>query len=295
MKGVYVLFITAKSDAGFCTCTPILRRLRGFFLPKVWVIPVLDPRNEVCCVKSVAAVPLQEARARPTLEAMANRYNRTSIVIEPLPTNADDVDPDDVGLTSSTASNVEEEPNQNSHPTKVKFSDTDDIKLVSPRPGHTFDTRSASPVPSTASSTSSNVSAPSSDSEEPLPITKVIASRLSFWSGLPSQRRTQSATLAERSQLLDIEPELADDVSPENIRNLQDAASSPPASLKQRHNEMDAKILKECIKEFTKGGMYFAYNFGELSSKSLTNIAFSLTKLLPRHHYLSPAQTYRNS
>ncbi len=40
------------------------------------------------------------------------------------------------------------------------------------------------------------------------------------------------------------------------------STAPPPTSSEERHSELEAKIIKECIKEYTKGGMYFAYNFG---------------------------------
>jgi hypothetical protein len=41
------------------------------------------------------------------------------------------------------------------------------------------------------------------------------------------------------------------------------ATAPPPASVEEKQTELERKIIRECIKEFSKGGMYFAYNFGK--------------------------------
>lgn len=225
-------------------------------------ILVLDACNEVHLIKSVSAVPLLEKQARPILDAMATKYNRNSMPADPSRVDFDDPNLDDVAVVS--ASNTEDSEEQNNSSGKVKFSDKDDVKLVSPRPEKTFEIRSTSPAPSTSSSVSSGILTPVSDADDALPIRKAIASRLSFWPGLPSLRQKSPTVPAEETQLLGPEPESPDGTSPEVLHDLQYTMPSPPATLKQRQNEMDTKILKECIKEFTKGGMYFAYNFGNI-------------------------------
>jgi hypothetical protein len=56
-----------------------------------------------------------------------------------------------------------------------------------------------------------------------------------------------------------------------------------PASTEEQHTVLEDKIVKQCIREFTKGGMYFAYTFGEffkefqiLASESAPDITRSL-------------------
>ena len=33
--------------------------------------------------------------------------------------------------------------------------------------------------------------------------------------------------------------------------------------MEEKHSQLDVKIVKECLREFSKGGMYFSYDFGE--------------------------------
>ena len=42
------------------------------------------------------------------------------------------------------------------------------------------------------------------------------------------------------------------------------AATAPaPTTQEETHNQLEDKIVREAIREFSKGGMYFAYNFGQ--------------------------------
>jgi hypothetical protein len=41
------------------------------------------------------------------------------------------------------------------------------------------------------------------------------------------------------------------------------ATTAPtPITQEETHNQLEDKIVRETIREFSKGGMYFAYNFG---------------------------------
>ena len=48
----------------------------------------------------------------------------------------------------------------------------------------------------------------------------------------------------------------------EALSSIVTATAPPPPTAKERKSELEDKIVKETVKEFTKGGMYFAYNFG---------------------------------
>jgi hypothetical protein len=50
------------------------------------------------------------------------------------------------------------------------------------------------------------------------------------------------------------------------------ATAPPPASVEEKQSELERKIVRECIREYSKGGMYFAYNFGK-STDSTTLLA----------------------
>jgi hypothetical protein len=48
----------------------------------------------------------------------------------------------------------------------------------------------------------------------------------------------------------------------EVMESILASTAPPPATTEERHSELEKKVIRECIKEFTKGGMYFAYRFG---------------------------------
>jgi hypothetical protein len=50
------------------------------------------------------------------------------------------------------------------------------------------------------------------------------------------------------------------------VESIIAATAPPPASVEEKQSELERKIIRECIKEFSKGGMYFAYNFGKYIS-----------------------------
>jgi hypothetical protein len=61
-----------------------------------------------------------------------------------------------------------------------------------------------------------------------------------------------------------------------------------PASPEEQHSELEDKIVKEVIREFSKGGMYFAYTFGAyiLHSSQSPYLTFG-----SRHYTLPTAET----
>lgn len=54
----------------------------------------------------------------------------------------------------------------------------------------------------------------------------------------------------------------------EVLEGILDATAPAPVTQEEKHSELEEKIVRECIREFTKGGMYFAYNFGKFGSIS---------------------------
>lgn len=151
-----------------------------------------------------------------------------------------------------------------SHPgPKVKFSDKDDIRLLSTASDASKElVRPSSPA-------SSGASTPTSDSDASVPLAKALANRLSFWSKLSKKQATQSAeedlegsnSNSQRDKVENAEEE------PEAVlQDILDMAASQPGTVEERHNELDKKILKALIREYAKGGMYFAYNFGGFST-----------------------------
>jgi hypothetical protein len=49
----------------------------------------------------------------------------------------------------------------------------------------------------------------------------------------------------------------------------------PPKTAEEQHSELEDKVIRECIREYTKGDMYFSYTFGTIIHNS--DIFFELT------------------
>jgi len=46
------------------------------------------------------------------------------------------------------------------------------------------------------------------------------------------------------------------------LNKIIEAAAPPPASIRQKYTELESKVLRQTLREFSKGEMYFAYDFG---------------------------------
>jgi phosphatidylinositol 4-phosphatase len=148
---------------------------------------------------------------------------------------------------------------------RVKFAEEFEVKVkvMSPVPNDEFSIdRPPSPASmvSVASSVSSEVST--------APVTKVLATRLSFWNRLSKRDDTKTLDVEspliaeEEAQPLDtlIHEDMAE---PKEVLNkIIETAAPPPASIRQKYAELESKILRQTVKEFSKGEMYFAYDFG---------------------------------
>ena len=127
-----------------------------------------------------------------------------------------------------------------------------------------------------SSSPQSNISDISTSSEASVlksPVFKTLATRLSFWSRLSKRtQRTPTSpefplipepmSLTEEQEVLDRLMNEAKEEPAEVIETILASTAPPPATVEEKHLEMETKIIRECVREFTKGGMYFAYNFG---------------------------------
>ncbi|KAI0822863.1 SacI homology domain-containing protein [Trametes gibbosa] len=229
----------------------------------------LDPRHTVYSIKGVTAIPLDEDRARTVLAALASRNNNVDRRASLLPTEAAreahvadkrSVEIDDVAADFGTRS------------PRVKFADQDEVKVVSPLPGQTFDTAEDSrpSSPSSTISTPSSVVSTNTDN-----VVKTLAERLSFWTRLSKRQGPAASTdhsLVERSdeslkEPLDLEAIAKDDSKDreEVIESIVASAAPAPQTVEERHSELEEKIVRECIREFTRGGMYFAYAFADIT------------------------------
>ena len=121
------------------------------------------------------------------------------------------------------------------------------------------------PSPSSTASTPSSIQSTNTDT-----VVKTLAERLSFWTRLSKRKPTGDHTLVEQPEGAGLEPEelesLVKDESqnPEEvIESIVSSAAPPPQTTEEKHSELEEKIIRECIREYTRGGMYFAHSFGE--------------------------------
>ncbi|KAG1903754.1 phosphoinositide polyphosphatase [Suillus fuscotomentosus] len=246
----YLLVITSRSDVG----------------------QMFDASHLIYGVKSVVSIPLVKDRAKSILSRMASRntsVNRPSLLVS----NIDDLQVPNEGTSG--------EP-------RVKFADEEEVKILTPRDQVEFSVnntgRPASPVSSGASTPASDVSMTHS------PVS-TIANRMSFWGRLSKRTSSTSEGADIEESLLD-ERELFDSiihdaagVPDKVISSIIAATAPPPDSSEERNSELEARILRGCLREFTKGDMYFALHFD--ITRSLQHKHEQFTKMHTRNKLLS--------
>ncbi|ESK89839.1 hypothetical protein Moror_824 [Moniliophthora roreri MCA 2997] len=261
----YLLVVTAREDVG----------------------NVFDPVHVVYCVKGVTAIPLIETQARDSLKSLASRPFRPSL----LPSTTIDTIAS-VALTAESTDKHEAvntvkspDPPARSSP-RVQFATPENIERDNEPADivHTFslntDEHAFARSPSDSSSELSGTSTPTDFTSPTSPVAKAVASKLSFWS-----------RLSKRSSLFPITPEEEERSKPEQknaqepivsttkvdnminetmdkteeprqvLESILSETAPPPVTTEEKHSELETKIVRECIREFVKGGMYFAYHF----------------------------------
>ncbi|TFK62545.1 hypothetical protein BDN72DRAFT_964483 [Pluteus cervinus] len=252
-------------------------------------------------VKGVTAIPLTEERARITINTLSSRnagFSRPSLL--PPPRAASDSTPS-VLSTSLIASESELQSADGASPhfgqtlpppppaLRVQFSPVNDVKMMTPQSDtfHMGDDHYSGPVmrhvSSSRNSSSSDLSATSTANSElsitTSPVAKTIADRLSFWTRLskrtvssalegPYEPNTYSADaeagstgLSKVQKALETVMEEKSNEPSEVLETILATTAPPPETTEEKHSELEDKIVKECIREFTRGGMYFAYTF----------------------------------
>ncbi|RPD66400.1 hypothetical protein L226DRAFT_530498 [Lentinus tigrinus ALCF2SS1-7] len=265
----------------------------------------LDPRHTVYGVKGVTAIPLEEDRARTVLSALASR-NKVDRRVSLLPTESSQAEllQSEEGVTPATNGEAD-----GTRSPRVKFADEHEVKVVSPRPDQEFNVNEDNGPPSPSSSTASTPSSTTSNSTDT--VVKALTERLSFWTRLSKRNSRQNSTidhmLVEQSEPAQppIDPAELESIlkdaskDPEEvIDSIVASAAPPPQTIEEKHSELEAKIVRECIREFTRGGMYFAYSYDitrslqhkhELVAKTKTqNALLETLNALDNSNRLSP-------
>ena len=211
----------------------------------------------------MTAIPLDsEQRARTVLSALASRNAsaaRFSLVAGP---SSEVVEPtQDISMEDVDSKSLEDLDEITSP--HVKFADEDQVKVMSPLNIQEFALPDGPPSPLSGASTPS-----SAYSVNTSPIAKTLTERLSFWSRL-SKRSSYAPVSAELRATPEEERESLDHIidggeqePAEVLNDILETTAPPPTTLDEKHSELEEKILREVVKEYGKGEMYFAYNFG---------------------------------
>ena len=241
-------------------------------------VQVFDTTHPVYGVKAVTAIPLVEDRAKLAVSKLASR---NAVLARPslLPRTA---------TRSRADSNSDLEGLPQRHP-----------RVPSPRMIHFPDdaTRPRSSSLYGAQHTdsddeaalSSGASSPTSDDATNMAaVARALATKLSFWNRFPKPTGDSGG---EREPLATSEYQdtLASMEEPEEV--LDSILAPTPATSEERHSQLEEKIVKECIREYTKGGMYFAYTFGKRSAPADEPQVQQLRAMFHRHHKISAAET----
>ncbi|KAF8912099.1 SacI homology domain-containing protein [Gymnopilus junonius] len=225
---------------------------------------VLDPSHVVYGIKGVTDIPLVYDRAKTVLNTLAARNNallRPSL----LPIDRKDTD------VSLDAVPDEPLPVRPGSP-RVQFLSNPSIKFFSNKSSPNVDIGNSIDRPSSAqSSAESDISDASEASAAASPVFQTLASRLSFWSRMSKRTASpmqsefppipQPMSLHEEQEVLDHLIKDKKEEPAEVIETILASTAPPPVSNEERHSELEVKVVRECIREFTKGDMYFAYNF----------------------------------
>jgi len=202
------------------------------------ICKVLDPSRPVYGVKAVTSIPLDYARASTAIDALRSRNTKAATA------NAEPESKElDMGKNASL--HVKWAPQQT---LSVPISNEDNLSVQSVSP------------------TSSGTSTPTSAANPISPFAKVLAERLSFWkprrtSGAPSTKTANGTSDVAIDDLMESMDQGAVEPS-EVLDTIITAAAPPPQTVEERHSELEEKVVKETIRQFTRGGMYFSYGFG---------------------------------
>lgn len=246
---------------------------------------MLEPTHSVYGVKGVTAIPLEEDRARMVINTLASRNSLASRPSLLPSTTLDSIhSPNKPGRIEEEDSDAQFAAVPSASPARVQFSPEPHVKIMTPR---TADSdafhdqqdgvllRSSSPTPSDQSGASTPSTADSTAATPIAPIAKALATRLSFWSRLskrsslfPSTADLTTESFPSPSITQVTHQELDHLVREERgepkevLHDILAATAPPPVSTAEKHSELEDKIVKEVIREYVKGGMFFAYNFG---------------------------------
>lgn len=205
---------------------------------------VFDSSRPVYCIKDATAIPLEEASAIVMLNALATQLakQRAKAEATPQPGPHDDPATPNVNLVNE----------QDLNAAHVRFASKAETIPIPPAAPSAFYAPAVAPTGAA-------------------PAFRNLAAKLSFWAK-PKDAAPLGPTASDQQSIStvdsmdDLMPDLDDPTEtsqPDAILDkLITASAGPPATMEERHSQLDTKVVRECLREFSKGGMYFSYDFG---------------------------------
>ncbi|KAI0005981.1 SacI homology domain-containing protein [Russula compacta] len=224
----YLLVITSRLDVGH----------------------ILDESRKVYAVKDVIAIPLGGFKQAASVTSAVTRSNaaraRRSLLMSPSRDHS-----------SGRAGSPDEVRS------RVKFSEETQVKVMTPVAVDEFSALDRPPSPASVASVASSVSSEISAG----PVAKVLVTRLSFWNRLSKKNDIKTSdvesTIATEEEVRPLDALIHEDMSePQEVLNqIIETAAPPPITMREKYTELETKILRQTVKEYAKGEMYFAYDF----------------------------------
>lgn len=229
----------------------------------VRLVIVLDESRKVYAVGDVIAIPLggfQQATSVISAVARSNAAKaRRSLLLSPSRDHSS-------GRAGSPDEVV----------SRVKFSEETQVKVMTPVTVDEFSALDRPPSPASVASVASSVSSEISAA----PVAKALATRLSFWNRLSTKKNDiktsdVESTIAAEEEVRPLDSLIHEDMSePQEVLNrIIETAAPPPTTVREKYTELETKILRQTVKEFAKGEMYFAYDFGMVIHTYCSNSA----------------------
>ncbi|KAG9102629.1 hypothetical protein FRC06_001582 [Ceratobasidium sp. 370] len=214
--------------------------------------PVFSPSRPVYIIKSITAIPLRKDQARTTLNGLIAR--KTPQTPNPLRPNPD-TEPETPAEDVPDLTPVVTEP-------RVKFAPDPPQVLERPALNQSSTSLSESTESPTASGASTPLSSTSSLSGT-TPVAKMLMNRLTFWSKPRTLGLAPPAVDTVHAQDTTHNPHTnhtEEDKEPEEaLQKILDAGeASAPVSTEERNAELTRKILREVVRQYSSGCMYYS-------------------------------------
>ena len=240
LKDSYLLVITSRSEVG----------------------SVIDPANTIYAIKHVVDIPLVEERARNAINLLKARQRPPATtrpsLLAPVAVSAAAAVPPQAGPR------VQFQEPETSAPAPSQYLTVPTNAQIGQsitRPGSAQSNDSASDLSASVTATNS-------------PVFETLVGRLSFWGKkngggplpgptVPPGTEGKHPGNPEDVQVLDGLIKETSTNPEEVMESILTNAAPAPATTEAKHAELETKIVREVIREYSKGGMYFAYSFGE--------------------------------